>query len=71
MLFRGKEAPTIDYITIDNEKITESESTKFLGLWMDKNLNLKKHTSILINKIKRNTTLIKNTKNMFNKDTLK
>ena len=61
MLFRGKEAPTIDYITIDNEKITESESTKFLRLWMDKNLNWKKHTSILINKIKRNTTLIKNT----------
>ena len=71
MLFRGKEAPTIDYITIDNEKITESESTKFLGLSMDKNLNWKKQTSILINKIKRNTTLIKNTKNMFNKDTLK
>ena len=38
---------------------------------MDKNLNWKKYTSILINKIKRNTTLIKNTKNMFNKDTLK
>ena len=71
MLFRGKEASTIDYITIDNEKITESESTKFLGLWMDKNLNWKKHTSILINKIKRNTILIKNTKNMFDKDTLK
>ena len=71
MLFRGKEASTIDYITIDNEKITESENTKFLGLWMDKNLNWKKHTSILINKIKRNTILIKNTKNMFDKDTLK
>ena len=71
MLFRGKEASTIDYITIDNEKITESESTKFLGLWMDKNLNWKKHTSTLINKIKRNTILIKNTKNMFDKDTLK
>ena len=69
MLFRGKEASTIDYITIDNEKITESESTKFLGLWMNKNLNWKKHTSILINKIKRNTILNKNTKNMF--DTLK
>ena len=71
MLFRGKEASTIDDITIDNERITESESTKFLGLWMDKNLNWKKHTSILINKIKRNTILIKNTKNMFDKDTLK
>ena len=71
MLFRGKETPTIDQIIIDNEKITESESTKFLGLWMDKNLNWKKHTSILINKIKRNTILFKNTKNIFDKDTLK
>ena len=71
MLFRDKEAPTKDYINIDNEKIIESECTKFLGLWMDKNLNWKKHTSILINKIKRNTKLIKNTKNVFNKTTLK
>ena len=71
MLFRGKENPTTDHIIIDNEKITESESTKFLGPWMDKNLNWKKHTSILINKIKRNTILIKNTKNIFDKDTLK
>ena len=71
MLFRGREAPTIDHITIDNEKIIESASTKFLGLWINRNLNWKKHTSILINKLKRNTTLIKNTKNVFNKDTLK
>ena len=71
MLFRGKKTPTTDHIIIDNEKITESESTKFLGLWKDKNLNWKKHTSILIYKIKRNTILIKNTKNKFDKDTLK
>ena len=71
MLFRGKESPTTDHIIIDNEKIIESKSTKFLGLWMDKNLSRKKHTSILINKIKRNTILIKNTKNIFDKDTLK
>ena len=71
MLFRGKENITTDHITIDSEKLIESENTKFLGLWMDKNLNWKKHTNILINKIKRNTVLLKNTKNMFDKDTLK
>ena len=48
MLFKNKEDGTTDHITIDNEKIVESENTKFLGLWMDKNLNWKKHTSILI-----------------------
>ena len=39
MLFRDKETTTKDYINIDNEKIIESECTKFLGLWMDKKLN--------------------------------
>ena len=71
MLFRDKENLVTDHIVIDNEKIPESNSTKFLGLWMDNNLNWKRHTLILINKIKRNTTLIRNTKNIFNKDTLK
>ena len=71
MLFKNKENGTTDHIIIDNEKIVESENTKFLGLWMDKNLNWKKHTSILINKIKRNTTLIRNTKTIFSKETLK
>ena len=71
MLFRGKEMPKTDNIIIDNKKIQESNNTKFLGLWMDKDLNWKKHTSILINKIKRNTTLLRNTKNIFHKNTLK
>ena len=31
----------------------------------------KKHTSLLINKIKRNTTLLRNTKNIFDMNTLK
>ena len=71
MLFRDKENLVTDHIVIDNEKIPVNNSTKFLGLWMGNNLNWKRHTSILINKIKRNTTLIRNTKNIFNKDTLK
>ena len=71
MLFRGKENIATDHITIGSEKLIESENTKFLGLWVDKNLNWKKHTTILINKIKRNTVLLKNTKNMFDKDALK
>ena len=62
MLFRDKENLVTDHIVIDNEKIPANNSTKFLGLWMDNNLNWKRHTSILINKIKRNTTLIRNTK---------
>ena len=69
MLFRGRENLATDHIIVDNEKLTESKTTKFLGLWMDKNLNWKKHTTIPINKLKRNTVLIKNTKNIFDTET--
>ena len=71
MLFRGKNTKEIDNIVIDNKKTQESENTKFLGLWMDKELNWKKHAMLLINKIKRNTTLLRNTKNIFDRATLK
>ena len=42
MLFRGKENIATDHIIVDSEKLIESKNTKFLGLWMDKNLNWKK-----------------------------
>ena len=45
-------------IKIDGEKIESSEYTKFLGLWIDENLNWNKHTTILINKLKRNLHLL-------------
>ena len=61
----------MDDTTIDSKKVQESSYIKFLGLWMDKDLNWKRHTSLLINKIKRNTTLLRNTRNIFDKSTLK
>ena len=72
LLFRATESNNaIEYIEVDNMKLYESECTKFLGVWIDNKLNWKKHTTVLINKIKRNSTLLKNTKALFTKNTLK
>ena len=72
LLFRATNCNNVsEYIEIDNMKLYESECTKFLGVWIDNKLNWKKHTTLLINKIKRNSTLLKNTKALFTKNTLK
>ena len=39
ILFSSKDTKEIDNIVINNKKIQESESTKFLGLCVDKELN--------------------------------
>lgn len=72
LLFRATDSNNAsEYIKVDNMKLYESECTKFLGVWIDNKLNWKKHTTLLINKIKRNSTLLKNTKALFTKNTLK
>ena len=58
-------------INLSGEIINHSEHTKFLGLWIDDKLNWNKHCNTLINKLKRNQTLIRTTKNLFNQSTLK
>ena len=45
--------------------------TKFLGMWVDENLNWNIHINKLINKIKRNMHLLRRPKNLFDKRTLK
>ena len=49
---------TID-LNIDIMKLTSVESTKFLGMWVDRQLNWKKHLSIVLAKIKQNTNMLK------------
>ena len=72
MLFRAADSNNVpEYIEVDNMKLYESACTKFLGVWIDNKLSWKKHTTLLVNKIKRNSTLLKNTKALFTKNTLK
>ena len=58
-------------LEIDGEIILKSDSTKFLVLWIDENFNWKRHTTILINKLKRNVNLLKKTKKNFPSFTLR
>ena len=47
------------------------ECTKFLGMWVDENLNWNTHINKLITKIKRNMHLLRMPKNLFDEKTLK
>ena len=47
------------------------ESTKFLGLWIDENINWKDHVSKLLLKLKRNVNLLRIGKNFLSPHTLK
>ena len=63
-----KVKPTLE---IDNVTLRPVESVKFLGLWLDQNLNWDTHVNKLIAKIKRNMHLLRTPKHLFNKKTLK
>ena len=63
-----KVKPTLE---IDNVTLLSVESVKFLGLWLDQNLNWNIHVNKLITRLKRNMHLLRTPKHLFNKKTLK
>ena len=56
-------------INIDNMSISNAKEVKFLGMWLDENLNWSSHINKLILKISRNLNLIKYNKNSMPKET--
>ena len=58
MIFSRKNHTDIDLRLGDN-KLPKVTTTKFLGIWIDQNLNWNKHLSKLKTKVKRNLTLLK------------
>ena len=54
--------PTLE---IDKIALEPVECTKFLGMWVDENLNWNTHIDRLVNKIKRNMHLLKMPRNLF------
>ena len=56
---------------IDNITLQPVESVKFLGLWLDQNLNWNIHVNNLITRIKRNMHLLRTPKHLFNEKTLR
>ena len=63
-----KVKPTLE---IDNVTLRPVESVKFLGLWLDQNLNWNIHVNKLITRIKRNMHLLRTPKHLFNEKSLK
>ena len=58
MIFSRKDHTDIDLRLGDN-KLPKVTTTKFLGMWIDQNLNWNEHLSKLRTKVKRNLTLLK------------
>ena len=58
-------------LEISNIILKPSKIAKFLGLWLDEDLNWNTHITKLINKIKRNMHLLQVPKNLFNEHALK
>ena len=58
-------------LEISNITLKPSKIAKFLGLWLDEDLNWNTHITKLINKIKRNMHLLQVPKNLFNEQALK
>ena len=60
--------PTLE---IDDVTLLSVESVKFLGIWLDQNLNWNIHVNKLITRLKRNMHLLRTPKHLFNEKTLK
>ena len=45
--------------------------TKFLGVWIDKNLDWKKHVDVLLTKLRQNVGLLKKSKNILDRYALR
>ena len=71
MSFLHKKLPgKIVSIKLENTAIQFVREAKFLGMWLDKNLNWSTHMSTLITKLKRNTHLLTNHRNFLDTYTL-
>ena len=58
-------------VRIGNETIPQLKSTKFLGLWIDENLNWREHTTKLVLKLNHNVNLLKTGKHHLTPHALK
>ena len=59
ILFSPNPRVTNIELDLDTMQLPSVENTKFLGMWVDRQLNWKKHMSIVLTKIKQNTNMLK------------
>ena len=68
---RGNSQTHMNKIKIGGHAITIERVTKFLGVWIDSELNWNKHTSRLVLKLKSRLGLLKRSKNFLNPQCMK
>ena len=66
ILFSHNPKITSIELNLDTIQLTSVEYTKFLGMWVDRYLNWKKHINIVLTKIKQNTNMLKVSSNFLN-----
>ena len=71
MFFGTNSAKAKPNLEIDNVTLKPVESAKFLGIWLDQNLNWNIHINKLITRIKRNVHLLRTPKHLFSENTLR
>ena len=72
MLFRnkGKVVKETCKVYMNRQEISEVETTKFLGVIIDKRLNWKHHIDSICNRVSKNIGIILTARRVFNKNTL-
>ena len=70
ILFGRHQGITLD-IKLGDAKIPQAKSTKFLGMWIDQDLNWNEHVNKLILKLKSRINLLKNGKNFLSTHALR
>ena len=71
MVFTRKRKISVDIsLSIDSNVITEVNSTKFLGVFLDNKLTLKKHIDYIVAKLSRGIGLISKARKLLNADSL-
>ena len=71
MFFCAKPMNAKPALEIDDITLLSVESVKFLGIWLDQNLNWNIHVNKLITRLKVNMHLLRTPKHLFNEKTLK
>ena len=71
MLFTNKRGNNALHITIQNTELEQKDSCKFLGIFIDKDLNWKSHIEYITNKISKIIALLGRLKHTFPKSILK
>ena len=71
LLFSGKNQTNLNKITIGGHEIAIEKVTKFLGVWIDSDLNWNEHVNKLVLKLKSRLCLLRCSKNFLNPHCMK